>query len=162
MSIEAMKQMLEALERMKSFGNTFLYKPNERSPYEQACEAITAGRQAIEQAEEQEPVADTLVRAYVAALIANNPDEAADATRKMVDYTYTTSQPKLEKRESVPVCEYCEKERPVIHAPQPQREWVGLTDEELKQICAENHIMLGAYAVDFIRAIEAKLREKNT
>ncbi len=45
---------------------------------------------------------------------------------------------------------------------QPKREWVWLTGEELKQICAENHIMLGAYAVDFIRAIEAKLKEKNT
>ena len=42
-----------------------------------------------------------------------------------------------------------------------KREWVGLTDEELKPLCDENHIMFGAYTVDFIQAIEAKLKEKN-
>ena len=40
--------------------------------------------------------------------------------------------------------------------------WVGLTDEEVKEICDANNIMLGAYAVDFIQSIEAKLRSKNT
>jgi hypothetical protein len=48
----------------------------------------------------------------------------------------------------------------LYNAPQ-KREWVGLTDEELKPLCDENHIMFGAYTVDFIQAIEAKLREKN-
>jgi hypothetical protein len=43
-----------------------------------------------------------------------------------------------------------------------EHEWVGLTDEELKPLCDENHIMFGSYTVDFIQAIEAKLREKNT
>jgi len=43
-----------------------------------------------------------------------------------------------------------------------KREWVGLTDEELKPLCDENHIIYGAYTVDFIQAIEAKLKEKNT
>jgi hypothetical protein len=42
-----------------------------------------------------------------------------------------------------------------------KREWVGLTDEELKPLCDENPIMFGAYTVDFIQAIEAKLKEKN-
>ena len=41
------------------------------------------------------------------------------------------------------------------------KQWVGLTDEELKPLCDENHIMLGAYTVDFIQAVEAKLKEKN-
>ena len=50
---------------------------------------------------------------------------------------------------------------PLYTAP-PKREWVGLTDEELKPLCDENHIMFGAYTVDFIQAIEAKLKEKNT
>ena len=49
---------------------------------------------------------------------------------------------------------------PLYTAP-PKREWVGLTDEELKPLCDENHIMFGAYTVDFIQAIEAKLKEKN-
>jgi len=44
----------------------------------------------------------------------------------------------------------------------PKREWQGLTDEEIRQICDENFIMLGAYAVDLIESIEAKLKEKNT
>jgi len=52
----------------------------------------------------QEPVADRLIRAYVSALVANKPDDAADATKRMVDYVYTT--------------------------PQPQQ-WVGLTDADL-------------------------------
>ena len=50
---------------------------------------------------------------------------------------------------------------PLYTAP-TKREWVGLTDEELKPLCDENHIMFGAYTVDFIQAIEAKLKEKNT
>jgi hypothetical protein len=36
----------------------------------------------------QEPVADTFIRQYVNALVANNPDEAAHATKAMVDYVY--------------------------------------------------------------------------
>ena len=44
----------------------------------------------------------------------------------------------------------------------PKREWVGLTDEEIKPLCDENHIIYGAYTVDFIQAIEAKLKEKNS
>jgi hypothetical protein len=40
------------------------------------------------------------------------------------------------------------------YAPQPQREWVGLTDEEVNEWTPEIH--------DVIRAIEAKLKEKNT
>jgi hypothetical protein len=38
------------------------------------------------------------------------------------------------------------------------RQWQGLTDEELNQIYAEPQTHAGQYA----RAIEAKLREKNT
>jgi hypothetical protein len=60
------------------------------------------------------------------------------------------------------------KHYPTVHTiplythPQPKIEWVGLTDEELKPICDENYIAYGAYTVDFIKAIEAKLKEKNT
>ena len=46
-------------------------------------------------------------------------------------------------------------------APKPtQRTWVGLTDEEIEQVC----VPLGAAMLSFTevaRAIEAKLREKN-
>jgi hypothetical protein len=36
--------------------------------------------------------------------------------------------------------------------------WVGLTDEEIKQ-CVDSR---GGFVEDFARAIEAKLKEKNT
>ena len=56
--------------------------------------------------------------------------------RKCVD---AQSQPKTEKQEPVT---------------QPKREWVGLTDEEKRQILLDDPI-------DWINAIETKLREKN-
>ena len=46
---------------------------------------------------------------------------------------------------------------PLYTAP-PPRQWQGLTDEELNQIYAEPQTHAGQYA----RAIEAKLKEKNT
>jgi hypothetical protein len=50
-----------------------------------------------------------------------------------------------------------------VRVEQPaQRPWVGLTDEEIKPLCDENHIIYGAYTIDFIQSIEAKLKEKNT
>jgi hypothetical protein len=42
------------------------------------------------------------------------------------------------------------------------REWVGLTDEDIKPLCDEWKIMFGSWTHDFACAIEAKLKEKNT
>lgn len=78
MSIEAMKQALEALEEWE--------KPMSKG----SLEAHRILRTAIEQAEKQEPVADGLIRRYINALVANKPDEAADATKRMVDYVFAT------------------------------------------------------------------------
>ena len=50
---------------------------------------------------------------------------------------------------------------PLYTAP-PKRKWVGLTDEDLKPLCDEWRIMYGGYVDDFAKAIEAKLKEKNT
>ena len=50
---------------------------------------------------------------------------------------------------------------PLYTSPQPSKPWRGLTDEELADIAMQS----GAYdgqLRDFARAIEAKLREKNT
>ena len=44
----------------------------------------------------------------------------------------------------------------------PKREWVGLTDEDLEPMCDDWRIVLGSYVHDFAKAIEAKLKEKNT
>jgi hypothetical protein len=49
-------------------------------------------------------------------------------------------------------------------APPAQRQWVGLTDEEITQICVG--LWSGGWREtamrNFARAIEAKLKEKNT
>ena len=42
-----------------------------------------------------------------------------------------------------------------------KREWLSLTEEDLKPLCDEWRIVYGAWAEDFARAIEAKLKEKN-
>ena len=46
---------------------------------------------------------------------------------------------------------------PLYTAP-PQREWVGLTPEEAREISLANR----PYVVDMIAALEARLKEKNT
>ena len=45
-----------------------------------------------------------------------------------------------------------------LYTAPPRREWVSLTDEEINLIYAEPQTHVGQYA----KAIEAKLREKNT
>ena len=46
---------------------------------------------------------------------------------------------------------------------QPQRQWVGLTDEEMKKTWYEMQNIMGWYSFQEIaKAIEAKLKEKNT
>ena len=47
--------------------------------------------------------------------------------------------------------------KPLYTAP-PKREWVGLTDEEAREI----RLKVGSAADVYARAIEAKLKEKNT
>jgi hypothetical protein len=47
------------------------------------------------------------------------------------------------------------------HDTPPQREWVGLTDEEIMEIAATPAAIPGEYVRSFAHAIEAKLREKN-
>ena len=45
---------------------------------------------------------------------------------------------------------------PLYTAP-PKKEWVGLTDEEARELCVANV----PYVIDMVRALEAKLKEKN-
>ena len=42
----------------------------------------------------------------------------------------------------------------------PQRTWVGLTESDVSDVCANNHPLDGVFT--FARAIEAKLKELNT
>ena len=50
----------------------------------------------------------------------------------------------------------------VLVTHKPKREWIGLTDEEIQSIV--NKVATGTYQTSdtFARAIEAKLKEKNT
>jgi len=43
-----------------------------------------------------------------------------------------------------------------------QPDWIGLTDEELQLIADEYRILFGSWVKDFARAIEAKIRSKNS
>jgi len=43
-----------------------------------------------------------------------------------------------------------------------KRQWVGLTNNDLQPIAEEYRILFGSWVHDFARAIEAKLKEKNT
>jgi hypothetical protein len=52
---------------------------------------------------------------------------------------------------------------PVFAHPQPKREWVGLTDEDIKEIIGYyGDLNVNGYARQLFAKIEAKLREKNT
>ena len=50
----------------------------------------------------------------------------------------------------------------ILQEIKPQRQWVGLTEEDLKLLSAEWRIVYGAWMDDFAREIEAKLKERNT
>ena len=114
MSIEAMKQALEALERI-----------DEAMPFPVGKQAITSLRQAIAEAEKQEPVPRVVLREGSPTLLS---DKAILPTDERL-YTH----------------------------PQPKREWVGLTEEEIEAIAEQARSK--AHAVTL--TIKA-LKEKNT
>ena len=62
------------------------------------------------------------------------------------------------------VCLYCERDQtPKVDAVFAQRTWVGLTDEEMIKDFKSGYQSgrIGTF-VDLVKAIEAKLKEKNT
>jgi hypothetical protein len=125
--IDAMKQALEIIKNMRSgYGDDY--------PTEKERKTITALRQAIEEAEKQEPVAwiqeDRIVPelGYDCTMTREHPKE--------LGYT------------------------PLYTAP-PRKQWVGLTDEEISN-CWINPVASGTFTKrNVYEAIEAKLREKN-
>ena len=52
--------------------------------------------------------------------------------------------------------------RDALDAQPVPRRWVGLTNNELQPIADEYRILFGSWVEDFARAIEAKLKGKNT
>lgn len=109
MSIEAMKQALDALEECRRdprlkyehpFYNktiaalrTAIAEAEKHQAWNLSDTAYRPGglpQEFVHESERQEPVADELIRSYIKALLANKPDEAADATKRMVDYVFAT------------------------------------------------------------------------
>ena len=146
MSIEAMKLALEALESCTpadtSTGHVVWPSYDEQA----VAQAITALNTAIAEAEKQEPVAaqckfDREVKWGWCEIAHHNLVQAE--TQNWPGYQtrllYTTP-------------------------PAAQRQWVGLTDAEGRKIAAECDEGQEdfEYTIAFFRAIEAKLKEKNT
>jgi len=123
MTIEAMKQALDSLEQ---HGTPLL---NHEDGY---SASLTALRQAIAEAEKQEPVAYWNFNSGFSHCMIDQLNEAAK-----------------------------HNPAPLYTAP-PQRKWVGLTEEEIKEMLDYGQYgRVPQYARNFVDAIEAKLREKN-
>lgn len=134
MSIEAMKQALEALEGIH---------PGNMTPMAEEYwnKAITALRTAIEQAEKQEPVAWGFQNTAI-----------------------TGSNRWMMLREKVPANDQYGGAlwTPLYTHPQPKREWVGLTNEEIEALAGwwPMYYQMPAIKV-LVKDVEAKLKEKN-
>jgi len=126
MSIEAMKQALEALESYQCFIDNAHIIEGQWHWLDGTRESITALRQAIEQAEKQEPDA---------WLSGEGLELKQVFVKQNGDWT----------------------ELP-FSIGRPRKEWVGLTDTEVINIYGGEWLN----DMDFARAIEAKLKEKNT
>jgi len=205
---KALDLALEALERMKRFGNTFGYRSWEQNPYEQVCEAIAAIKQAssvqkrpqncgtgfcscIECVMEPVPVQPVATVQCINGVTIGYLDVMQPLGTKL----YTTPPaaqpaPVPEGWKLVPVEPTIEMlaalgfdgdvELAIGHAaiskgledsyvamlsavptpPAAQRPWVGLTESEITDEFYKFEAAGAWY--QFARAIEAKLKEKNT
>jgi len=155
--IEAMKQALEALEILARYENPEtriqVRKPKDGGPivtmypHKVASDAAQSLRQAIEQAEKQEPVAWMWrCKPYCdwpnwSVSLKRPADSGRDGHQRTEGY----------------------EDIPLYTTPQPQRELVGLTDEEIMEMLDYGQYgRVPQYARNFVDAIEAKLKEKNT
>jgi hypothetical protein len=162
MSITAMKQALEALEYLLTYTKG-------RDDEKIAWDAITALRQAIEQAEKP--------------------------NLKQVIYLYDEPQMEMSKQEPMPckkLCDWCvnsgydfcanaAKTTPIpnpqeadqlaiayldgLHQGKKKREWVEITDEEIgmafRKVFPVGVVLITKVATEFARAIEQASKEKN-
>ena len=127
MSVEAMKQALEALEDARLYNYALKHKETDG--------LISALRLAIEQAERQEPVGYFTINDY----------------DKWEQIDGTSGKPLYEAPQVTPQV-----------TPQPHREWVGLTDEEMREVYGKDLKYKDGDYARYARAIETKLKEKNT
>ena len=133
MSIEVMKQALEALEYEAKMGGD--------NAYQRERDAL---RIAIAEAEKQEPV----------AWLGLEPSDMPDGDDPMYDHDFflkgmAWADAILRKKNTTP--------------PAAQRQWVGLTDDEIKEIIGPwGDTPIRGYTRKLFDQIEAKLKEKNT
>jgi hypothetical protein len=133
MSIEAMKQAIEAFEIAAEGGGVNFHAYAEEL------------RQAIAEAEKQEPVA------WMFQHEDTGLTDCVDV--QQVEWGFENNNPRWKKIGSLYT-------RPQ-HARQ-KREWVGLTDRDIEDLWGEDVSIMYSGHYDAIRAIEAKLKEKNT
>ena len=132
--IEVLKQALEALERsVATCYDQYAHQQVMSQPNHFINQTITSLRQAIKELESQEPVA------YI------------NVEKRILEWAKLTSweTPTVVNLPKIPL---------YIHP--PQRTWVGLTDEEITSVEYNNHPLNGIRS--YARAIEAKLKEKNS
>lgn len=87
--------------------------------------------------------------------------EACAKVCEMVDYFGSQYAVAIRARGAGMKCERCGEVNPAeIHTCSPQREWQGLTDEDLDFWGGE--LGLGELGKGVLRAVDAHLREKNT
>jgi hypothetical protein len=137
MSIEAMKQAVEAFEAIKKYVTDDGAMPENWDAYhEKEYYALEALRQAIEQAEKQEPVAWMVL---------------TQDNKKLMLYG----------EEKPPIFNTPVKLIPLYTAPS-RKEWVGLTDEEINEFDKKLRDHNDYCSLHFAWGISAKLKEKNT
>ena len=145
--IEAMKQALEALEDIvKWYGvrdknDVMMPSLNQNPEIKESMDAITTLRQAIAEAEKQEPVA-------------------------WIHKDEETGYRALEWKQDAIGYRGIWKKIPLYTNP-PKREWVGLTDEDILDALQPHYeeweaIELLDLSSEDYKLIEAKLRQKNT
>jgi hypothetical protein len=182
-----LEQALSALKRMASFGNTFGYRSSEQNPYEQVCEAIIAIKQDLaldkmaENARElgldYEPVDGTQVsevwwngeKLMAKPIPLEDFYQPAPTVQEPVAWIRGSGLEMLKLENGGHATVYASEgmsnhSQPLYTTPPAaQRQWVGLTDEEITELeetttCLANESWLR----NLTRAIEAKLKEKNT
>jgi len=150
MSIEAMKMALDALE------STHVHPLNDAQQYQKEVDAMEALVNAIEQAEKQKPM---LIPDCFELVAVKGFDDLMYWLDRCDRKGHLENCPDL--IEPYEAFDYIPIHIPTNATQQPQREWIGLTDEDFCEAWAQSKGDVLYRLWPFARAIEAKLREKN-
>ena len=159
MTVAAMKQALDALEvcEQSDYGRKWIWPESAHlTAMGNVREAITSLRQAIAEAEKQDGDCQQCGGKGCVACDAREQEPVAwlymEPNNPHINVHYDDVD-----RSQFPHDEWF----PVYK--QPKREWVGLTDEEIMEMLDYGQYgRVPQYARNFVEAVEAKLKEKNT